>query len=415
LAAGAMSLAAAGLDSVEFPWLAMAAWILVVAAVDLYPVSLPRGGFVTVSPAFDYAAIVVFGPAVTAWIEFISTIVVRGLIKRSPWRRTAFNAALFAATVFVSGLVYVKAGGSVGSISLPQSIFPLTLCGITFFAVNSGAVSLAIGLSEGVNPWRVWRLNYLWTAVHLAVLLSLGALMAVVYIYAGFWGLILFAIPLVFARHAFRLYSDTKRELYDFIKAMSDIIEEVDVYTREHSQRVADYAVSLARAMKLSEKEVQSLEYAALVHDLGKIAWSTRGALTKKGELSEEERREMLGHPRTGANIMIRVRALHRASQIVRYHHERPDGKGYPLGLPGDEVPLSALILNVADAFDAMTSDRPYRPALSDKQALEELRRNSGTQFDGKVVECLMTLHEQGKLRNATSAAESVNWAHTGW
>jgi HD-GYP domain-containing protein (c-di-GMP phosphodiesterase class II) len=413
--AGAVALAASALELVAVPWHAVLAWIVVVAAVDLYPVSLPRGGFVTVSPAFDYAAIVVFGPAVTAWIEFTSTIIVRGVIRRSPWRRTAFNAALFAATVYLAGMVYVYTGGQVGSISLPQSVFPLTLCGITFFVVNSAAVSLAIGITERVNPWRVWQLNYLWTAVHLAVLLSLGALMAIVYLHAGLWGLILFAIPLVFARHAFRLYADMRRELYDFVKAMSDIIEEVDVYTREHSQRVADYAVSLARAMKLSEKEVQSLEYAALVHDLGKIAWSNRSALTKEGELSEEEKREMVGHPRTGANIMIRVKALRRASQIVRYHHERPDGKGYPLGLPGHEVPMSALILNVADAFDAMTSDRPYRSALSDKQALDELGRNAGTQFDREVVRCLMKLHEQGKLRDAGSAASSMNWAHTGW
>jgi HD-GYP domain-containing protein (c-di-GMP phosphodiesterase class II) len=413
--AGAVALAGSALKLVEVPWYALLAWVFVIAAVDLYPVSLPRGGFVTVSPAFDYAAIVVFGPAATAWIEFIATVVVRGLIRRSSWKRTAFNAALFAATVYLSGTVYVYAGGLVGSISLPQSVFPLTLCGVTFFAVNSAAVSLAIGMTEGVNPWRVWRLNYVWTAVHLAVLLSLGALMAVVYLNAGLWGLVLFGIPLVFARHAFRLYADMRRELYDFVRAMSDIIEEVDVYTKEHSQRVADYAVALARAMKLSEKEVQSLEYAALVHDLGKVAWSNRGALTKKGELSKEEKREMVGHPRTAANIMIRVKALRRASQIVRYHHERPDGKGYPLGLPGHEVPLSALILNVADAFDAMTSDRPYRSALSDNEALEELNKHSGTQFDNRVVECLMRLYEQGKLKAGGSAGASVNWVHTGW
>jgi HD-GYP domain-containing protein (c-di-GMP phosphodiesterase class II) len=112
---------------------------------------------------------------------------------------------------------------------------------------------------------------------------------------------------------------------------------------------------------------------------------------------------------------MIRVKALRRASQIVRYHHERPDGKGYPLGLPGDEVPLSALILNVADAFDAMTSNRPYRSALSDKEALDEIIRNSGTQFDSQVVQCLMELHAQGRLRAGSSAASSMNWAHTGW
>ena len=394
---------------------ALALWALLIAAVDLYPMSLPRGGNVTVAPAFDYAAIVVFGPPAAALIELAAQILIRGVAGRTPWRRTIFNAALFPMTVYVAGQVYLLAGGRVGALALPGSILPLFLAGVTYFCINSAVLSSMVGLAEKVSPWRVWRLNYVLAAIHLAVLLSLGGLMALVTLEAGFWGLSLFCIPLVFARHAFRLHAATRRELYEFVKAMSDIIEEVDTYTKEHSQRVAGYAVALARGMKLSEREVQSLEYAALVHDLGKVAWPTREALKKEGELSREERREMVGHPRTAANIMIRVKALRGASRIVRYHHERPDGKGYPLGLPGDEVPLSALILNVADAFDAMTSDRPYRAALTDKEALNELNRNSGTQFDERVVRCLLDLYDRGKLKPGVSRSASLEWPQLGW
>jgi len=397
------------------PWHAVAVWALLVAAVDLYPVSLPRGGYVTVAPAFDLAAIVVFGPAVTALIVCFAQILIRGVVRRAPWHRTLFNAALFPLTVYLAGHIYLLGGGKIGSIALPESILPLLAGGITYFAINSIAVSFVIGFAERVSPLRVWQLNYVRAALHLALLLSLGGLMALVYLEAGFWGLFLFCIPLVFARHSFRLYAQTRRELYEFVKAMSDIIEEVDTYTKEHSHRVSEYAVALARAMKLSEKEVQSLEYAALVHDLGKVALPTREAIKKKGELSPEERRDMVSHPGTAANIMVRVKALHRASTIVRYHHERPDGKGYPLGLPGDDVPLSARILNVADAFDAMTSDRPYRTALTDKQALDELNRGSGTQFDGRVVRCLLDLYDQGKLRPGEARSFSLEWSQSGW
>jgi HD-GYP domain-containing protein (c-di-GMP phosphodiesterase class II) len=318
-------------------------------------------------------------------------------------------------TVYVAGHVYMLLGGQVGSFVLPESILPLLVAGVIYFTINSTAVSFVIGFTEKVSPLRVWQLNYVRAALHLALLLSLGGLMALVFLEAGFWGLFLFCIPLVFARHAFRLYAQMRRELYEFVKAMSDIIEEVDTYTKEHSHRVSEYAVALARAMKLSEREIQSLEYAALVHDLGKVALPTREAIKKEGELSEDERREMVSHPGTAANIMVRVKALHRASTIVRYHHERPDGKGYPLGLPGDDVPLSARILNVADAFDAMTSDRPYRSALSDKQALDELNRGSGTQFDGRVVQCLIDLYDQGKLRPGEARSTSLEWSQSGW
>jgi len=109
------------------------------------------------------------------------------------------------------------------------------------------------------------------------------------------------------------------------------------------------------------------------------------------------------------------VKPLARASQIVRHHHERPDGKGYPLGLPGEEVPLSARILKVADAFDAMTSDRPYRRALSERQALEELRKHAGTQFDASVVRCLTRLYSEGRLRTGAVSTSSLSWSAAGW
>jgi len=114
--------------------------------------------------------------------------------------------------------------------------------------------------------------------------------------------------------------------------------------------------------------------------------------------LSRDEQRTLRAHPAAGAEIVSKVRALRRASEIVRSHHERPDGKGYPVGLSARDVPVGARILNVADAFDAMTSDRPYRRALSVDAALKELGRGAGTQFDDPVVQCLLDLHRGGRF-----------------
>jgi putative two-component system response regulator len=134
------------------------------------------------------------------------------------------------------------------------------------------------------------------------------------------------------------------------------------------------------------------------VHDLGKIGPQHQHILQKPGTLSQEEQRTLRSHPAAGAEIVAKVRALRRASEIVRSHHERPDGLGYPFGLRAEDVPIGARILNVSDAFDAMTSDRPYRRALTPQAALDELSNGAGTQFDAKVVACLVRMYRANEF-----------------
>ena len=182
------------------------------------------------------------------------------------------------------------------------------------------------------------------------------------------------------------------------MRALSEVLEEVDPYTRHHSVRVSQYAVRLARGLGLGERRVEEIEYAALVHDLGKIGPQHQHILQKAGTLSHDEQRTLRAHPSAGAEIVARVRALRRAAEIVRSHHERPDGLGYPYGLAAGDVPIGACILNVSDAFDAMTSDRPYRRALTVEAAVQELERGAGTQFDTRVVDCLLRLRRAGEF-----------------
>jgi len=179
--------------------------------------------------------------------------------------------------------------------------------------------------------------------------------------------------------------------------AISHILDLRDHGTAGHSQRVRDMASLLGAAMGLSKEELRVLRQAARVHDIGKIALPD-SVLFKNGRLSEEEWQLMRQHPTLGYKLCKSIPILEPAAEIVYAHHERYDGRGYPRGLKGEEIPLGARIFAVIDAYDAMTSDRPYRRALGHDYALAEIERNAGTQFDPQVVATFLKLARQGLI-----------------
>jgi putative nucleotidyltransferase with HDIG domain len=395
----AVALALAAIPAAGAPqWVPMIVVLAFLALSEWSPVQLPGGGYGTPSTILDLPALIILGPLYAALLDVTSTVVIQGAVQKKPLVRVVHNAAIFSITYFAAAAVFTATGGTIGSLQLPGDIGPLLFAGLTYFACNSVFVSTVIGLTAGPSPLRVWQRNFLAGLLHHLSFIALGALVAVSYFGIGVWGLVLCAIPYMVARHSFRLYMEIRADLKDFVRALSEVLEEVDPYTRHHSVRVSEYAVRVARAMRLKEREVEEIEYAALVHDLGKIGPQHQYILQKPGSLSFEEQRTLRSHPGAGADIVAKVRALRRASEIVRSHHERPDGQGYPYGLNAEDVPLGARILNVSDAFDAMTSDRPYRRALSIDAAIRELKRGAGTQFDADVVACLLHQHEAGRF-----------------
>ncbi len=365
---------------------------------ELAPVPLPGGGYVTASTIFNLPCLVIFGPFWTSLIDLAANVVAHGIVRRKPLVRVVHNLAIYTLGYFATAWVFVLAGGRIGALDFPQAGLALLAAGAVYFAVNSACVSTVIGLTTGPSPWRIWQQNFQQGLLHHLSFVALGALVAVVYHGAGPWGLVLFALPFLVSRYSFQSHLELRSDMKDFVRALTEVLEEVDPYTRHHSVRVAQYAVRLARGMGRSEVEVEEIEYAALVHDIGKIGPQHQHILQKPGSLSHEEQRTLRAHPAAGAEIVARVRALRRASEIVRAHHERPDGQGYPYGLRSEDVPTGARILNVADAFDAMTSDRPYRRALPLEAALRELERGAGTQFDREVVGCLLRMHAAGEF-----------------
>ncbi len=194
-----------------------------------------------------------------------------------------------------------------------------------------------------------------------------------------------------------RLFKDLQDTYLATVRVLVSTIEAKDPYTHGHTERVAQYSVGIAREMDFSQDEIQTIQLGAFLHDIGKLHTSD-SILHKPGALTDEEWRLVKAHPVRGAQMLQGVKFLEKASDLVRHHHERVDGKGYPDGLRGDEITIGAKIVNVADAFDAMTTERPYRKGLTMDQAIAQMEEKAGTQFAKEVVDVLVPALREGRI-----------------
>ncbi len=195
-----------------------------------------------------------------------------------------------------------------------------------------------------------------------------------------------------------RLYKDLQDAYVSTVRLLVSRIEEKDPYTHGHTERVAAYAVGIAQELGFIPEEVQRIQFGAFLHDIGKVHTEDH-VLHKPGALTEEEWRMVKMHPLRGAEMVKGVRFLERVTDMIRHHHERVDGRGYPDGLKGDEISTAAKIVNVADAFDAMTTDRPYRAGLTMEQAIAQMTEKAGSQFAAEIVEVFVRGLESGAIR----------------
>ncbi len=194
-----------------------------------------------------------------------------------------------------------------------------------------------------------------------------------------------------------RLFRDLQEAYVSTVRLLVSRIEEKDPYTHGHTERVAAYSVAIAREMELPAEEVQTIQFGAFLHDIGKVHTQDE-ILHKPGALTEEEWKLVKAHPVRGAEMVRGVKFLERAIDMIRHHHERVDGKGYPDGLTGDEISLHAKIVNLADAFDAMTTDRPYRAGMTAEQAMEQMTTKAGSQFAAEVVEVFVPALKEARI-----------------
>ncbi len=248
---------------------------------------------------------------------------------------------------------------------------------------------------------KIWRENFSPTSLSYALLTPVALLFARLYTADpplvgnwGGWALILFLIPLYYARYHWDELVKMKAAMAATIETLVQALDARDSYTRLHSERVAAISRSLAEALKLDPSDVDKIVHGARVHDIGKIAIPDR-ILLKPGKLTKEEYDVIKTHPEKGVELLAHARGLDKEIlNIVRHHHERWDGRGYPDGLAGQDIPEWARIVALADAYEAMTAGRPYRPPKKPAEALKEVEENSGTQFDPKLVRLFKELWE---------------------
>jgi putative nucleotidyltransferase with HDIG domain len=309
----------------------------------------------------------------------------------------AFNVPLLILTVGVAGIVYHAFPPQWTSLHSPRFLVPLTACGLVYYGVNTAAISLVIALQSKKNAYHVWKQNYMWTFFHIFAFLPIGAIIALVYSGFGWWTVLLFLVPIFLARYSFKLYIEMKEAHINTVAALTSAIDANDPFTHGHSYRVSRYALRVGRALGLSARDIEVLEYGALLHDIGKIAIQ-HDILLKKDKLTDREFLTLKQHPTIGADIVENLKFLREAAVLVRYHHEQPNGRGYPDGLEGDEIPIGARIILVVDAFDAMTSDRPYRKGLPVESVVEQFEKYKGEQFDLEITNLVIDLIRRGEF-----------------
>jgi diguanylate cyclase (GGDEF)-like protein/putative nucleotidyltransferase with HDIG domain len=316
--------------------------------------------------------------------------------------QTLFNFANLAISIGVANQIF--------HISIARNLglrWPLLLAAAStaYFAMNTISVSAVIAMSERRNPLFVWKECYLWSFPYYL----LGALIAggvsVINRQLG-WQVAILVLPIVYwIYRSYRIYLDRlerekkhTEEIADLhlrtIEALSLAIEAKDHNTHDHLKRVQTYAVKIGEDLGLDDSALNAIRAAAMLHDIGKLAVPEQ-ILSKPGRLTPEEFEKMKIHPIVGAAILDRVQFPYPVVPIVRSHHEKWNGSGYPDGLSGEAIPIGARILSVVDCFDALTSERPYRRAMSPEEAMAQLKAESGNSYDPRVVECIGRRYEE--------------------
>jgi putative nucleotidyltransferase with HDIG domain len=348
--------------------------------------------YISTNFAIGLAATLIFqSPAVSA-IAFLSTLLwisredgkIVHLLNSSIYKRL-FNGSAYSLSLTCATIAYhhIRVAYGVAE-SLRFSITGLLVAISIYTALNIMIFSILTALLENRYFWVFFKEN-LWLAVNILGISPLGIIIASAYQNYGWFAVLLFFGPLLIARYSFKLYMDMRHVYFETIKALSSAMEAKDKYTNGHSYRVADYAVGIAEQMGYAHDALDRIKTAAVLHDIGKIGISDN-ILNKPGHLEDNEYVIIQKHPEIGAKILSEVEFLGDVSKIIKYHHERFDGKGYPEGLKDAEIPIEASILAVADAYDAMTSDRPYRKAMEYHTAMNILIKESGVQFNPIVV-----------------------------
>jgi len=346
--------------------------------------------------AATLAAAVLLGPVGAG---LVGACTVFGLRRGLSVIQRAFNTAMMSLSAYLAGHVFVALGGQVGipgPTSFPKIIGPFAAAAVVHVVTNHALLAGVLWLTSDRDS--AGRRAPLGMSIKLVAsdlgYGAFGLLIAALWSVVGLFAPVLVLVPLFVARWAVTQIAEQQQAYDATVGALCQAVETKDLYTRGHSDRVSRGSVMIAREIGMHGDRVEAINYAGMLHDVGKLGVPTK-VLQKTGKLTEEEYAAIQLHPMRGLDIVRQIGFLDEALAGIMHHHERIDGRGYPMGLAGDEIPEFARVLAVADAFDAMTSTRSYRGARRIDEAIAELRKWAGTQFDPAFVDAFVAAIER--------------------
>ena len=375
------------------------------ALTAIFKVRLPLArseSTLSVSSAVDFAALLLLGAnqtmlisAASAWSQ--CTFKTK---TRTPLHQTLFSMACLVIAVQAAGLVYRALGGTPGEPTVAALLRSVVAMVLVYFFVNSGLVATAIALSTQQRVRQVWMESFLYSVPGYFVGAGAATIVTLVIPRSALWMVPVVAVPLYLTYRSYQIYLGRLQTEKRHAGQMSDIhLATVEALARaidakhqqspEHLYRMQVYAAGLARAIGMSDNEIQGVRTAALLHDIGNVA-VPEYILAKPGRLTNEEFERIKAHPQVGADIVEVVPFPYPVGPLIRNHHERWDGAGYPRGLKGEEIPVGARILTIVDYFEALTSKRPHREPVSAQDAIDVLSREAGQALDPQLLETFL-------------------------
>lgn len=316
---------------------------------------------------------------------------VETVVRRKPAIRVVFNVSQLVVTVGMAALAFQVLGGTWSLTAYRFNPVAFAASVMVFFVINSTAVSVAVALGDRASWRQAWIRIAGSSLVYDFVSAPLAAVLAFLYVRTELVGILILILPLYFLRHVYLVYLQLEQVNRDLLELMVKAIEARDPYTSGHSLRVSQIAQILARDLGLGHKHVEQVRTAALLHDVGKIHEEYAPLLRKEGKLDPTEKALMQTHSARSAELVATISSFKGViTEAVKWHHENFDGTGYPDGLSGRAIPVGSRVIMIADTIDAMTTDRPYRRALTFERVVQELTKFAGRQFDPELVEvCL--------------------------
>lgn len=364
--------------------------------------------------AVSLAAIILFSPLQASMVIFMGSFFqvdysdgeIKHLFNTSLHKRL-FNSSAYMLGVLVTTWIYRYVNSFGWNIKFGElSIISIITAVIVYFTMHMLLFIPLFSMMQKKSFVESLSEQF-WILRHLVALAPFGIIISFAYLNYGWFMVLLIFGPLMIARLSFIQYIDTKRMYFETIETLSTALDAKDEYTNGHSKRVSDYASEISKEMGLGKFQKELVLNAALLHDIGKIGISDE-IIKKPGKLTLGELYEIKRHPEIGERIIGNIGFLKEVSKIIRHHHERYDGSGYPDSITGDKTPIESSILAVADAYDAMTSDRPYRDAMKSEIAVKIIQGESGKQFDPIIVEAFMRYIEKS-TNNLSQTDERIN------